>query len=123
MILIKKLLDQPAFLAGDHTWLREWLHPANDKIDLPYSIAEAGLEAGKQSLPHRLDQMEVYIFFQGSGTLIVDGEEHLVAVGTLAAVPPKATQYVGNTGTVDLKFLCLVNPPWSAGGEEVLQEN
>ena len=44
----------PEFLAGDHTRLRELLHPAKADLKLGYSLAHGLLDPGKQSLWHRL---------------------------------------------------------------------
>ena len=51
-MLVKHIEEVSEFLAGDHTILKEVLHPSNDPIDINYSIAHARLEAGKASLPH-----------------------------------------------------------------------
>ncbi len=53
--MIKKSLNEiPVFTAGDLTKLREVLHPNNDPVDLPYSLAWASIEPGQQSLSHVL---------------------------------------------------------------------
>ncbi|MFH0771399.1 MAG: hypothetical protein V1933_02145 [Candidatus Omnitrophota bacterium] len=33
-------------------------------------------------------------------------------------IPPKATQYIENKGSRDLKFLCVVDPAWRKENEE-----
>ena len=63
-MLIKDIQQIPSFLAGDHTVLKEILHPKNDDVDIGYSIAYASLDAGKKSVPHQLKSSEVYIIFQ-----------------------------------------------------------
>ena len=73
-MLFKKILDCPEFLAGDHTLLREVLHPKNDKLDLPYSLAYARIEPMQKSLPHKLTKSEeVYYFLNGEGIISVNG--------------------------------------------------
>jgi mannose-6-phosphate isomerase-like protein (cupin superfamily) len=66
---IKNLSDIPAFRAADGTRLREVIHPANDSVSLPYSLAHASLNPGERSLPHILDNDEVYAFRSGEGAL------------------------------------------------------
>jgi mannose-6-phosphate isomerase-like protein (cupin superfamily) len=44
-----------------------------------------------------------------------------VAAGTLVFVPPGAEQWVRNTGSDPLAFLCVVEPAWTAQSEEILE--
>ena len=118
-IIHKKLLEIPAFKAGDDTLLKEVLHPKNDNIDCAFSLASASLGPGECSLPHRLTGSETYFFTAGQGSIFIEGKEHKVASGHVVFVPPNAEQYVRNDGGVDLEFLCIVSPAWSEDGEEV----
>lgn len=118
----KKLNEIPAFLAGDHTTLREVLHPSNDKVKLPFSLAWASLEIGESSLPHRLAGAETYYFLEGQAEMIVEDKTMSIEKGDLLHVPPGALQWVENAGDVRLEFLCIVAPPWSAEGEEIETE-
>jgi mannose-6-phosphate isomerase-like protein (cupin superfamily) len=36
-------------------------------------------------------------------------------------VPPQATQSLSNTGTEEIKFLCLVDPAWRPEDEEICE--
>lgn len=119
-ILQKHLSQCPVFQAGDDTLLAEWLHPKNDGIDLPYSLAHAALPLGEASLPHRLKSAETYIFLQGVGILYIEGQAHRVGKNDLVVVPAHAEQYLENIGIEDLQFLCIVSPPWQAEEEEIL---
>ncbi len=119
--MLHKIISQiPSFLAGDETKLREVLHPDHAGIDLPYSLAQATIEIGKSSLPHRLVGGELYIFRSGKGRIWVDGESQEVQGGEIVYVPPDAEQYVENTGEVALDFFCIVSPPWREAEEEIL---
>ena len=115
------LADCPEFLAGDHTVLRELLHPAKADLRLSYSVAHGRLEAGKRSKWHRLASSEVYYFLAGAGVFIVDDRSVPVAPGTVVYVPPGAKQSLVNNGSTSLEFLCLVNPAWRSQDEEVLE--
>lgn len=119
--MIKKTLSEiKAFQAGDHTWLREWLHPANGDIDLGFSIAHASLEVGQSSLPHILEKsVEVYLFMTSHGTIIVDEKSTKVKSGDLLVVPAGSRQYVHNEGDVKMEFVCIVSPPWNEAEEKV----
>lgn len=109
----------PAFLAGDKTFLREVMHPANDAVDLPFSVAHASLEVGETSLPHSLGQTEVYYILSGQGRLVVEEESIPLSAGGLAIVPSGARQSLENTGAEPIVFLCIVSPPWTAENETI----
>jgi mannose-6-phosphate isomerase-like protein (cupin superfamily) len=118
-MLVKSRAQSQEILAGDHTLLRELLHPARDAAEIRYSLAHAQIRPGTSSLPHRLATSEVYYFISGNGRMHVG--ECTTAVGPDLAVyvPPRTTQYVENTGGEDLVFLCIVDPAWRSEDEEV----
>ncbi|GJM31990.1 MAG: hypothetical protein DHS20C18_09910 [Saprospiraceae bacterium] len=119
-MIVKKLKEIEAFIAGDETKIREWLHPKNGDPDTPYSLAYATLEPGKSSLPHHLEERsEVYIVLEGSGTAYVNGEAVRLSKKELLFIPPGAEQFVTNDGEVTLEILCIVTPPWDKDTEVV----
>ena len=111
----------PEFLAGDHTRLRELLHPAKAELKLGYSLAHGLLDPGKQSLWHRLKSSEVYYFIAGRGVMKVEEASMPVQAGSVIYVPPGAKQSLINTGTESIEFLCLVDPAWKAEDEAVVE--
>ena len=115
----KSVSDIPFFLAGDKTHLQEVIHPKNDQVQLGYSLARAYVEVGTSSLPHSLAESELYYFLQGNGELFIEDEKHVIQRGDVVLVPSGAKQYVRNTGTNKLEFLCIVSPPWTPEGEEI----
>jgi len=117
----KKLTDAAEFSAGDATLLRELVHPDKDPVELPYSLAHARLEAGKSSLPHCLTgQSELYYFLEGKGEIYLDGKPVEAGAGEVVLVPAGVPQFVRNTGSGDLVFLCIVSPPWREKSEIIL---
>lgn len=114
------LLDCPEFMAGDATRLRELLHPAKAPLAVRYSLAHAVLEPGKASTPHRLRTSEVYYILAGEGEMNIDGERARVGPSQAVYIPPRAAQFIRNTGGKDLVFLCIVDPAWRAEDEDVL---
>jgi mannose-6-phosphate isomerase-like protein (cupin superfamily) len=119
-MLTRTLSECQEFLAGDHTVLRELLHPGKQAVQLGYSLAHGKLAAGRRSKRHKLASSEVYYFIAGRGTLTVDGNTHPVEAGSVIYVPPGGTQSLENTGTADIEFLCLVDPAWRVEDEEVI---
>jgi len=109
------------FLAGDHTILRELLHPAKSGAKVGYSLAHGTLAPGTRSKRHRLRSAEVYYFIAGRGTFRIGEESAPISPGTAVYVPAGAAQWVENTGTTTLEFLCLVDPAWRSEDEEVLE--
>lgn len=118
--MIKDLEHCEEFIAGDDTILRELLHPDKADIKLRYSLAHAVVKPGKTSLPHRLKTSEVYYLLEGEGNMYIDNERARVHPGQTIYIPPGATQYIQNTGSSDLKFLCIVDPAWRIHDEEVV---
>ena len=118
-MLIRKLFDCPEFIAGDGTQLRELLHPDKQDIALRYSLAHAVVPTGKVSTPHALKTSEVYYILEGQGEMHIDDEVSRVEPGDAVYIPPHARQYIRNTGTVPLIFICLVDPAWRAEDETV----
>jgi len=118
-MLIRKLLDCPEFMAGDGTKLRELLHPDKQDIALRYSLAHAIVPVGQVSTPHSLTTSEVYYILDGQGEMHIDQEVSTVEPGDAVYIPPNAQQYIRNTGTVPLVFICLVDPAWRQEDETV----
>ena len=112
-MFIKDLKDCPEFIAGDFTVLRELLNPEKQKgLALKYSLAHATLKSGESSTPHTLTVSEVYFILEGTGAMHIDNETSEVFPGQAIYIPPKAKQFIRNTGKKELKFLCIVDPAW-----------
>ncbi|MCP4684827.1 MAG: cupin domain-containing protein [bacterium] len=119
-MLIRKLKDCLEITAGDSTRLRELLHPSRDyPFSGRYSLAHAIVEPGKASVRHRLKTDEVYYILEGTGEMHVDDETESVSAGDAVEIPPGAEQWIRNTGTGDLAFLCIVDPAWREADEDV----
>ena len=115
------LADRPMFLAGDHTVLRELLHPAKQQLALGYSVAHGTLAPGARSKWHRLASAEVYYIIAGLGRLTVDDSDVSVKPGSVVYVPPGGKQSLENNGSTPIEFLCMVDPAWRPEDEEVLE--
>lgn len=120
-MFVKKLTDCYEFTANDGCRIRELLHPERDSLDLPYSIAFARVETGKRTYRHRLKQAEVYYILGGKGCMHIDDESRPVAEGDGIFIPPRAVQWIENTGAVPLVFAAIVSPPWREQDDERLE--
>ena len=97
----------------------EYLHPDRDPLALRYSIAHAVVAPGQTTALHRLKgASEVYIILEGEGLMRIEGESERVRAGHSIYIPPGALQCIDNTGSSDLKFLCIVDPAWQPEAED-----
>ena len=86
------------FIAGDHTILRELLHPDKAKLELRYSLAHATVKPGETSYEHYLLTSEVYYILEGKGLMRIGEETREVVPGQAVYIPPKAWQFIHNPG-------------------------
>lgn len=119
-MLIIDLQDCQEIIAGDYTILRELLHPSKEGVKIRYSLAHAMLKPAETSRPHKLNTSEVYYILEGEGVMHIDDESARVKPGQAIYIPPDSRQFIENTGSSELKFLCIVDPAWQRENEEVL---
>jgi mannose-6-phosphate isomerase-like protein (cupin superfamily) len=120
-MIVKDVAEVMPMVAGDETELRELLHPDRDDVELRYSLACAVVKPGKRSLRHRLEFAEVYYIIFGSAAMHVADEVEHIHAGHCVYIPPGSEQWIENIGRIDLAFLCVVDPPWKAEHETVLE--
>ncbi|MGB5960897.1 MAG: cupin domain-containing protein [Coleofasciculaceae cyanobacterium] len=120
-MLVQKLEACPEFIAGDGTQLRELLHPDKQPLELRYSLAHATVQSGQTSVLHSLTTSEVYYILSGRGEMHIDEQKELVEPGDTIYIPPNAKQYIHNSGTEPLVFICIVDPAWRKEDETVYQ--
>jgi len=118
-MLIRQLNDCEEFIAGDRTILRELLHPDKQPLELGYSLAHAIVDVGDSSQPHSLTTSEVYYILSGVGEMYIAGETKTVGSGDAIYIPPNAKQFITNTGTEPLIFICIVDPAWRKEDETI----
>ena len=118
-MLIKDLQQCTENIAGDNTILRQILHPDKEPFALRYSLSHAIVKPGDTSWLHALKSSEVYFILEGKGEMHIGNERADVSPGHTIYIPPHAQQCITNTGTTDLKFLCIVDPAWRQEDEEI----
>lgn len=121
-MLIRCLEDCPEFTAGDHTRLRELLHPDRQPAEIRYSLAHALLGPGESSTEHCLNSSEVYYIIAGQGRMSIDKEKRMVAPGAAIYIPPGTVQSIENTGSEPLAFICIVDPAWQSEDEIIMEK-
>ncbi len=122
-MIIRHIDNCPRQCVLDTSLLCELLHP--DRVSgaggSGCSIAHAVVPAGRSTLHHRLmTSTEFYYILSGAGRMHINGEAEKVRSGHIVLIPPQAIQYIENTGTTDLCFLCIVTPPWKREDEELV---
>ena len=119
-MIIKSLRGAAESKAGDESSLKELLHPSKEPLQIGYSLAHAVVNPGDKTLPHRLKSAEVYYVLEGRGLMHIGPEQEEVGPGQAVYIPPGEVQFIENAGPGRLAFLCIVDPAWAAGDEEVL---
>jgi len=122
-MIIRDIADFPHERVIDRSILCELLHP--DKVTgaegLACSVAHAIIPPGESTLPHVLEKStELYYILKGTGEMHIGPETAGVAQGQIILIPPKARQWIRNTGRDDLVFLCIVSPKWQASNEKLV---
>ncbi len=122
-MLIRDTADHRHERVVDRSLLFELLHP--DKVPgaagLSCSIAHAIVLPGESTLPHVLDRStELYYILKGCGEMHIGNELAPVRAGQIVYIPPGSRQFIRNTGTADLVFLCIVDPKWRADDERLI---
>ena len=120
---IRDRRDRREIVALDGTSLRELLNP-NTTPGLPirFSLAEARVKPGVETLAHQLRSTEVYYLLEGEGEMRIGEERRAVRAGQAIVIPPGSVQSIKNTGPGELVFLCLVDPAWRAEDEELVRD-
>ncbi|UCE49626.1 MAG: cupin domain-containing protein [Phycisphaerales bacterium] len=118
-MLHKNLSDCEELIAGDGSILRELLHPDKADVRIRYSLAHARVAAGHRTIPHKLKSSEVYYIIAGQCSMHIDAESFEVGPESAVYIRPNSMQYIENTGSGDLVFLCIVDPAWRQEDEQV----
>jgi len=114
--------SQP-YRTKDGSIIRELLHPRVLGEDLGQSLAEATVPPGFTTFRHvHLDFNEIYHVTQGYGTITVGDETQEICEGDSIYIPVNIPHTVTNTGTIDLRILCICTPPYTHEATRLLDE-
>ena len=106
---------------NEGTTVKQFFHPHNTLNGINYSLAQFTLEPGKRSKLHKLKSSEIYYVLEGKGELKVDQDTIHLEKYDSVYVPPNSEQFIKNTGSENLRFLCIVDPAWKADDETILE--
>ena len=106
--------------ADEGTKIRQIFHPHNTLSGIRYSLAQSIISVGHRSRLHRMKTSEVYYILEGQGIMYVDDESIPISKNQAVYVKPMSKQFVENTGTDNLEFLCIVDPAWKQEDEILL---
>lgn len=115
---LRRNSDIESFQGNEGLKIKEFFNPQN-KIN--YSIAQFTLESGEKSIIHKIKSSEIYYILEGKGDLKVNDESFHLQKDDSFFVPPNSKQFIKNTGTENLRFLCIVEPAWKIEDETILE--
>ena len=105
--------DIAPFITKDGSTIRELMHPATHGPG-KLSFAEAIVEPGGTTMKHlHRDAEEIYHITQGTGTMRLGEAEFAIASGDTICIAPGTSHNVTNTGSDELKILCVCYPPYA----------
>ena len=107
--------------AQEGSKIKQYFDPNNTSKGIKFSIVQCVLEPGKKSKKHKIGSSEIYYILEGHGKLKVQGKTFNLEKDDSVFVPSNSEQFIENTGTNDLKFLCIVDPAWQAKDEILLE--
>ena len=106
---------------NEGTKIKQYFHPHNTSNGINYSLARFILEEGKKSKLHKVKSSEIYYILGGQGEITIDGKTHHLEKDDSVYIPANSHQFIKNSGTEDLQFLCIVEPAWKADDEIILE--
>ncbi len=118
---VRKNSEIPSIDGNEGTKIKQYYHPHNTLDGVRFSLAQFTVKQGKRSLRHKLLSSEIYYILEGVGTLRINEESISVKKDDSVYVPPMSEQFIENTGSSDLRFLCMVDPAWKAEDEIILE--
>lgn len=119
---LRKNSEIESIQGNEGTKIKQFFNPQNTQNKINYSIAQFTLEQGKKSIIHKIKSSEIYYILEGRGDLSVGEDTFHLQKDDSVFVPPNSKQFIKNTGTEDLRFLCIVEPTWNAKDETILEK-
>ncbi|MEX0862345.1 cupin domain-containing protein [Nitrosopumilus sp.] len=106
---------------NEGTKIKQYFYPHNTSNGINYSLAHFTLNPGRKSKLHKMKSSEIYYILEGHGEITIDGKRHQLEKDDSVYVPVNSNQFIKNSGSEDLQFLCIVEPAWKADDEILLE--
>lgn len=88
-----------------------------DDLAPSFTMRQFEVVPGGHTPRHRHAYEHEVFVLEGTGTVLAGGREYPLRAGSVVFVPPDEEHQFRNTGTMALKFLCLIpHPVRGAGG-------
>lgn len=120
-MIVKKLHGLNKIEGGEGTMISQIFHPHNTLSCIGYSISHCTIKPKKRSKRHKMKTSEIYYILDGTGLMHVDDESQTVSKNDAVYIPSFSVQFIENTGSSDLKFLCIVDPAWKQEDQIMLE--
>ena len=101
--------------------IKQYFHPHNTLNGINYSIAQFSLDVGEKTKLHKIKSSEIYYILEGKGNLKINEKIFYLEKDDSVYVTPNSKQFIENTGSENLRFLCIVEPAWKSEDEEILE--
>ena len=118
---LRKSSEIKSIQGDEGTKIKQYFHPHNTLNGINYSIAQFTLEPGKKSRLHKMSSSEIYYILDGNAELRINEETYKLEKDDSVYVQPNSKQIIENTGSVNLRFLCIVEPAWKSDDEILLE--
>ena len=118
---IKRSSEIESIQGNEETEIKRYFNPYNTLNGIRYSLAQFTLQPGKKSCNHKIKSSEIYYILEGDAVLRINDETHQLKKDDSMYVPPMSEQCIENTGSVNLRFLCIVEPAWKPEDEIILK--
>ena len=120
-MLIKKSSQIQQIQGMEGTKIKEYFYPKDVANTISYSLAQFTLEPNKRTKLHKLNSTEIYYILEGNATVKINGEAHNLTKDDSILILADSEQYIENTGSNNLRFLCIVEPSWEKSNETLLE--
>ena len=118
---LRRNSDIESFQGNEGLKIKQFFNPQNTQNKINYSIAQFTLKSEGKSILHKIKSSEIYYILEGEGDLKVNDAVFHLQKDDSFFVPPNSKQFIKNTGTGNLRFLCMVEPAWEIEDETILE--
>ena len=101
--------------------IKQYFDSKNTQDLVSFSLVQFSLEKGKKNERHKLAADEIYYILEGNCKIRIDDKTCELKKDDSILIKPDSVQQIENTGSGQLKFLCIVEPEWKPEKETLLE--